>query len=188
MFVFQVTLEDLCTGVTKKMKITRQVLNPDGRTTRPEEKLLTIEVKPGWKAGTKVTYEREGDQAPNTIPANVVFVIRDKPHPVFTRDGADIKYRAKVSLRDVCTVWWLLYTIQSAECMQLTQKIFVIDHIISHHYICMETDIPTSMKIGIDLFCLFLPFLFPLPVFFLRRSPNSTWLVTSRHDTFDVSR
>ena len=100
----QVSLEDLCTGVTKKMKITRQVLNPDGRTTRAEEKLLTIDVKPGWKAGTKVTFAREGDQAPNTIPADVVFVIRDKPHPVFARDGADIKYRAKVSLRDVCTV------------------------------------------------------------------------------------
>lgn len=102
-FLFpQVSLEDLCTGITKKMKITRQVLNPDGRTTRAEEKLLTIEVKPGWKAGTKVTFAREGDQAANTIPADVVFVIRDKPHPIFTRDGADIKYRAKVSLRDVC--------------------------------------------------------------------------------------
>jgi len=86
------------------MKITRQVLNPDGHTTRAEEKLLTIDVKPGWKAGTKVTFAREGDQAPNKIPADVVFVIKDKPHPVFTRDGADIKYRAKVSLRDVCTI------------------------------------------------------------------------------------
>lgn len=100
----QVSLEDLCTGVAKKMKITRQVLNPDGHTTRAEEKLLTIDVKPGWKAGTKVTFAREGDQAPNKIPADVVFVIKDKPHPVFTRDGADIKYRAKVSLRDVCTI------------------------------------------------------------------------------------
>jgi len=98
----QVSLEDLVTGVTRKMKITRQVLNADGRTTRAEEKLLTIDVKPGWKAGTKVTFAREGDQAPNTIAADVVFVIQDKPHPVFTRDCADIKYRAKVSLRDVC--------------------------------------------------------------------------------------
>jgi len=117
--VCQVSLEDLCTGVTKKMKITRQVLNPDGRTTRPEEKLLTIDVKPGWKAGTKVTFAREGDQAPNTIAADVVFVIRDKPHPVFTRDGADINYRATVSLRDVCTVKifnFFLFSISCAVC------------------------------------------------------------------------
>jgi len=91
------------------MKITRQVLNPDGRTTRAEEKLLTIDVKPGWKAGTKVTFEREGDQAPNKIPADVVFVIRDKPHPVFTRDGADIKYRAKVPLRDVSIILLMFF-------------------------------------------------------------------------------
>jgi len=102
------------------MKITRQVLNPDGRTTRAEEKLLTIDVKPGWKAGTKVTFAREGDQAPNTIAADVVFVIRDKPHPVFTRDGADIKYKAKVSLRDVCTIDILFFSSTCVVCLNKT--------------------------------------------------------------------
>jgi curved DNA-binding protein CbpA len=105
----QVALEDILTGTTKKMKITRRVLNPDGRTSRSEDKFLTLEIKPGWKAGTKVTFPREGDQAPNTIPADVVFVIRDKPHPKFTRDGSDIKYRAKVSLRQVCAITFKLY-------------------------------------------------------------------------------
>jgi DnaJ C terminal domain len=100
----QVALEDIMTGTTKKMKITRRVLNPDGRTYRTEDKFLTLDIKPGWKAGTKVTFPREGDQAPNTIPADVVFVIRDKPHPKFSRDGSDIKYRAKVSLRQVRAV------------------------------------------------------------------------------------
>jgi DnaJ-class molecular chaperone len=95
----EVSLEDLCTGVTKKMKITRRILKADGHTTQPEEKVLAIDVRPGWKAGTKVRFAHEGDQAPNTIPADVVFIIRDKPHPLFTRDGSDIKYKAKVSLR-----------------------------------------------------------------------------------------
>lgn len=101
MVVIQVALEDISTGITKKMKITRRVLNPDGRTTRNEDKFLTLEIKPGWKAGTKVTFPREGDQLPDKIPADVVFVIQDKPHPVFTRDGSNIKYRAKLSLREV---------------------------------------------------------------------------------------
>jgi len=105
------------------MKITRQVLNPDGRTTRSEEKLLTVDVKPGWKAGTKVTFTREGDQAPDTIPADVVFIIRDKPHPVFTRDGADIRYRAKISLRDVCTIHVLL----------LANIMLYADHLLTVH-------------------------------------------------------
>ena len=62
------SLEELYNGCKKRMKITRQVLNPDGRTTRPEEKILEIDVRKGWKKGTKIRYEREGDQGPNIIP------------------------------------------------------------------------------------------------------------------------
>ena len=97
----QVALEDIYKGATKKMKITRKVLNPDGRSTRPEDKVLTVEIKPGWKAGTKITFPKEGDQKPNNIPADIVFVIKDKPHNTFTRDGSDLRYKANVSLRDV---------------------------------------------------------------------------------------
>jgi len=50
-----------------------------------------------------VTFPREGDQNPNRVPADVVFIIRDKPHPVFKRDGADIKYKAKISLKEALT-------------------------------------------------------------------------------------
>lgn len=87
-------------GCTKKMKISRKVYQADG-TSRKEDKVLTINVKPGWKAGTKITFQREGDQTPNKIPADIVFIIRDKPHPAFKRDGHDIRFTAKVSLRDV---------------------------------------------------------------------------------------
>lgn len=95
-----VSLEDIATGTTKKMKISRKVLNPDGRTTHLEDKVLTIDVKQGWKAGTKITFPREGDQSPNTIPADIVFVIKDKPHPHFKRDGSDLIHAVKISLRD----------------------------------------------------------------------------------------
>jgi len=97
----QVSLEDIFKGATKKMKITRTVLGPDGRSTRREDKVLTIDVKPGWKAGTKITFPKEGDQTPYNIPADIVFVIKDKPHSLFTRDGSDIRYKANISLRDV---------------------------------------------------------------------------------------
>ena len=95
-----VTLEEVARGVTKKMKITRNVTRNDHRGTQREEKILTIDVKPGWKEGTKVTFEKEGDQIPGKIPADIAFVIRDKPHPVFKRDASNIIYTAKVSLKD----------------------------------------------------------------------------------------
>lgn len=97
-----VTLEELLKGTTKKMKITRAVIGPDG-ARRKEDKVLTINVKPGWKAGTKITFQKEGDQNHNSVPADIVFIIKDKTHPLFKRDGSDIKYTAKISLREALT-------------------------------------------------------------------------------------
>ena len=95
-----VSLEDINRGVTKRMKISRRVVANDG-TVRKEEKVLAINVKPGWKSGTKITFQREGDQAPNKIPADIVFIIRDKPHPHFKREGSDLKYTCQISLKEV---------------------------------------------------------------------------------------
>ncbi len=64
----RVSLDEVFTGCTKKMKISRKRLNPDGRTTRTEDKILTMEVKKGWKEGTKITFPREGDETPTTSP------------------------------------------------------------------------------------------------------------------------
>ena len=96
-----ISLEDVLHGTTKKMKITRRIASDDGRSMRSEEKILSIDVRPGWKAGTRITFPREGDQIPGSIPADIVFVVRDKPHPQFVRDGSDMKYRAKIGLREV---------------------------------------------------------------------------------------
>lgn len=97
-----VSLEEVLTGCTKKMKITRRVIKPNGQCLK-EDKILTINVKPGWKSGTRITFNQEGDQSPNALPADVIFVIKDKPHPYYKRDGSDIKYTAKISLKEALT-------------------------------------------------------------------------------------
>jgi len=93
-----VSLEEVFSGVTKRRKVCRTVITSDG-ISRQEEKILTVDVKPGWKAGTKITFPREGDQIPGKIPADIVFVIRDTPHPLFVRDGVDLRYNCKVTLK-----------------------------------------------------------------------------------------
>lgn len=99
----QVSLDDIYKGATKKMKITRKVVGPDG-VSKTEDKVITVDIKPGWKAGTKITFPKEGDQMPNKIPADIVFVIKDKPHPQYTREGSDIRYKVKLGLREVNTL------------------------------------------------------------------------------------
>jgi len=94
-----VNIEEIAAGCEKKMKISRKVYRDDGSLS-VEDKVLKINIKPGWKSGTKVTFSQEGDRLPGKIPADIAFIIKDKPHPIFTREGSDIKYIYKIPLRE----------------------------------------------------------------------------------------
>ncbi|XP_022904440.1 dnaJ protein homolog 1-like [Onthophagus taurus] len=94
-----VSLEEIMEGCVKKIRINKKIIGADGKSRR-EDKYLSINVKPGWKAGTRITFPKEGDQNRNKIPADIVFIIRDRAHEVFKREGSDIKYEAKVTLKE----------------------------------------------------------------------------------------
>jgi DnaJ homolog subfamily B member 4 len=74
-----------------------------GRKTIPVEEIVTIDVKPGWKKGTKITFPEKGNETPNAIPADLVFIIDEKPHPVFTRDGNDLVVTQRIPLAEALT-------------------------------------------------------------------------------------
>ncbi|CAO3613742.1 unnamed protein product [Cunninghamella blakesleeana] len=93
---FPVSLEDLYTGATKKLKVTRKIQS--GTTT---EKILTINVKAGWKAGTKITFPGEGDYMDAYGQAqDIEFTLEEKPHPVFKRDGDNLLANVKLTLAE----------------------------------------------------------------------------------------
>jgi len=94
-----VSLEDIARGVQKKMKISRRIYDESGGS-RSEEKVLQINIKPGWKAGTKVTFAKEGDRIPGKTAADIAFIIRDKPHALFKREDSNIVYTHKLPLKD----------------------------------------------------------------------------------------
>lgn len=100
--VFEVacSLEELYNGTTKKMKVKRASTT----LNRDPEAVLEIEVKPGWKAGTKVTFSGEGDELGNSGKAqDIVFVIREKKHATFTREGSNLLHHACIPLVDALT-------------------------------------------------------------------------------------
>lgn len=94
------TLDQLYTGCTKKLKITRKVYDQASQQIREEQKILEVNVRPGWKDGTKITFEGQGDALPNRPPQDIVFVIKEKPHDKFKREGDNLVYRARLSLKD----------------------------------------------------------------------------------------
>lgn len=89
-----VSLHDLATGATKKMKIKRK--GPAGQ----EEKILTVNIKPGWKAGTKITFPNEGDMQPDGSTQDVVFVIEEKPVPGYKRIDNDVEVILDLTLKE----------------------------------------------------------------------------------------
>ncbi|KAK9267641.1 hypothetical protein L1049_010072 [Liquidambar formosana] len=96
------TLEELYKGTTKKMKISREITDASGRTI-PVEEILSIEIKPGWKKGTKITFPEKGNEQPNVIPSDLVFIIDEKPHSTFTRESNDLVFTQKISLAEALT-------------------------------------------------------------------------------------
>ncbi|KAF9677936.1 hypothetical protein SADUNF_Sadunf08G0159800 [Salix dunnii] len=96
------TLEELYKGTRRKMRISRSVPDDFGEPKTVEE-ILKIDIKPGWKKGTKITFPEKGNQEPGTIPADLIFVVDEKPHPVFKRDGNDLVMNQKISLLEALT-------------------------------------------------------------------------------------
>ena len=56
------TLEELFKGTKKRMKIKRKTYDPRTHKQSVEDKILDIDIKPGYKAGTKIKFKDMGDQ------------------------------------------------------------------------------------------------------------------------------
>ncbi|XP_019941084.2 dnaJ homolog subfamily B member 13-like isoform X1 [Paralichthys olivaceus] len=97
------SLDDLFHGCTKKINIYRKVMNEGGYTSSIKDKVLSIDVSPGWKEGTRIVFSKEGDQGPNSIPADIVFIVRQKSHPLFERQHDDLISKLQISLEMALT-------------------------------------------------------------------------------------
>jgi DnaJ homolog subfamily B member 4 len=94
----KVTLEELYTGTTKHLKVGRKL-----RSGAIEDKVLEIQVFPGWKSGTKVRFPKAGNETADGESQDLVFVVEEKPHSIFTRDGNDLIAHVKINLVDALT-------------------------------------------------------------------------------------
>ena len=102
---FYVSLEELYGGASKSQKVIRKRLGMDGRTLTLEEKIFTIELGAGWKENTRITFAKEGDEFPGELnePGDIIFLLKTKPHPRFTRKGSDLIYTANLTLLQALT-------------------------------------------------------------------------------------
>ncbi|KAJ0442206.1 putative chaperone DnaJ, HSP40/DnaJ peptide-binding protein [Helianthus annuus] len=84
------------------MRRRRHVCNFQRGATTVEE-MLTIDIKPGWKNGTNITFPEKGNEVPGVIPSDLIFIIDEKLHTVFKRVGNDLVVTQKISLVEALT-------------------------------------------------------------------------------------
>jgi DnaJ-class molecular chaperone len=87
------TLEQIFKGEHKKMKVTRNINGVESPT------ILEFDIEPWWKNGTKITFDGEGDSHSGVEAQDIVFVIREKQHPLFKREGDNLICAEHISLK-----------------------------------------------------------------------------------------
>ena len=91
-----VSLEDLFEGKKKSFKIGRK--GPNGTAEKTQ---IDIQLKPGWKAGTKITYKGQGDYNPQTHGRKTLqFVLQEKDNAIFKRDGDNLVYTVPLTFKE----------------------------------------------------------------------------------------
>ncbi|KAK9453829.1 hypothetical protein V1511DRAFT_461665 [Dipodascopsis uninucleata] len=94
---FQTVCQD-CKGEGEIIREKDRCKACGGKKTVNEKKILEVHVDKGMQNGQKITFPEEGDQGPDILPGDVIFVIDEQPHERFTRKADDLYYHAKVDL------------------------------------------------------------------------------------------
>ncbi|KAJ6226853.1 DNAj-like-2 [Anaeramoeba flamelloides] len=97
-----------CGGTGKSLKNVEKCSECNGQKTFPERKVLEVFIDKGTLNGEKITFTGEGEQGPDTIPGDVVLTIKEKPHELFKRKGADLIMNYTLSLYEALCGYQIL--------------------------------------------------------------------------------
>ncbi|KAH7390484.1 DNAJ heat shock family protein [Pyrenochaeta sp. MPI-SDFR-AT-0127] len=111
-----VSLEELYNGTTKKLKIKRKTYDQSTGKQSTQDRILEVPIKKGLKAGSKIKFSDVGDQVEGGTQ-DLHFIVSEKPHAMFTREGDDIKHIIELDLKEALTGW--RRTVQTIDGKQL---------------------------------------------------------------------
>jgi DnaJ family protein A protein 2 len=87
-----------CRGQGKTIRESDRCKSCKGKKVVKERKVLEVHIEKGMRHGQRITFSGEADQAPNTIPGDIIFVVQEKEHAIFQRKGANLIMEKKIKL------------------------------------------------------------------------------------------
>jgi len=94
------TLEELYNGCHRKLRIKRRVQTGPNHPIKTEENILEFDILPGYNKNMKIKFSGAGDKIYNKPQQDIVFIIKQKPHPFFERVNNDLYFNLTLSLRE----------------------------------------------------------------------------------------
>jgi len=91
------TLEELHNGIRKKLRVKDYINLPPPHGTQRIEKVVTVDIKPGYKEGTKISFPPSRD-----FPKTVTFILKEADHRYLKRYGKyDLMWTCKLTQAQV---------------------------------------------------------------------------------------
>lgn len=84
--------------------------NCKGKKITQEKKVLEVHVEKGMQHGQKIVFEGQADQAPDTVPGDIIFVLHQKEHLKFKRKYDDLYMDHTLSLSEALSGFQFVVT------------------------------------------------------------------------------
>jgi DnaJ family protein A protein 2 len=74
-----------------------------GKKTQLESDVLEVTIQPGSRDGDVIRFRGKADEAPGLLPGDVLVVVQEQPHSVFTRQRTHLVMKQTISLAEALT-------------------------------------------------------------------------------------
>jgi len=94
---------DQCQGQGEIISAKDRCKKCAGRKVVDAAKHINVEIDKGMKEGKKIVFHGDADEAPGLEAGDLIFVIKEKKHDVFKRDGINLHIEKEIPLVNALT-------------------------------------------------------------------------------------
>jgi len=111
-----------CAGTGTKISEKDKCKICKGSKAVQKSKALEVSLDKGVNEGKRYTFEGESDEVPDVTAGDVIVEIQVEKHPLFTRKGADLVYKQKITLVQALTGFEFVFEHMDKRKIHLTMK------------------------------------------------------------------